>query len=173
MCRCGSTSSGPAHAAAIAAGQQRRLAARAREQFGDRDRGRRLAGAAEREIADADDRHAGALRLRRACATPRRAVERAERRQQRRQQCPARRHQKRGSRMVGAAGRAATASDRARAPAAVRSSAPPRPSTILCARSRAAWARAVASCSQAPSALRQHVPHRRPAPAPWPASSAA
>ena len=60
-------------AAAIAAAQTKRPLAGRLQHFGEHHRGRRLAGAAEREIADAQHRHAGARALpliRRAAIAP-------------------------------------------------------------------------------------------------------
>ena len=91
----------PGQAAAIAAAQTKHPFAGSCSHFRKPQRGRRLAGPAKREIADAQHRHARALVLpapfaaRRCCRKP--AATGASRPQAR----PALRHQKAGSRIVG------------------------------------------------------------------------
>ena len=58
-------------AAAIAAGEEEHVLAGRGQHLRDGDGGRRLAGAAEGEIADADDRHAGARAVGASCAARR------------------------------------------------------------------------------------------------------
>ena len=123
----------PGERAAIAAAQEERRRARRLQQLADRNRGRRLAGAAEVEIADADDRYPAVAPGRGEAARRDRAVERGERREQRRRKASLPPPEGRLThRLTVARGEAASdrdrarqASDRARRPARRRSAAPP------------------------------------------------
>ena len=99
-CRAGSTCTGPGERAAIAAAEHERPPSGRGQNLRDRNRRRRLAGAARGQVADADDRDAGgASRLRH---PPRRdrAVDGGQRRQQAGRSGPAGRHQNAGSRIA-------------------------------------------------------------------------
>ena len=89
----------PGQRAAIAAAQEGRPFSRRLQHARDRERRRRLAGAAHGRIADADDRHAGARPRSLSCATaiaPYTAANGASMRAA----APASRHQNAGSRMA-------------------------------------------------------------------------
>ena len=148
-CRAGIDPHRSGVAAAIAAGEKKRPLRRTDQQPRHRKRGRRLARAAEGEIADAEHRHLGLAARPPERLRSDRAIAGGQRRKQRGGDARAAPPERRLThRPTGA--RAEAAPDRDRAPASVRSSAPASVSMALSAASATAW-RAGASLSQAPT----------------------